>query len=176
MTGRHFTTAVTLLVLCGLLVVGAVVGVKTMLSPIPGSDATAGAAPSPTCTTTNVKKGQRLRSRQVTVSVFNAGTTVGLAQSTLRALHRRGFRRGETGNAPSSAKVRFVQVWTTEKNDATARLVARQFGRHTLVKVTRKNLGEGVDVVVGDSFRGLKKAPLHITVRTRQQVCLPTGS
>jgi hypothetical protein len=175
MTGRHLTTAVTLLVLCGLLLLGGVVGVKTMLSPIPGNQPAAGGSPSPTCSTANVKKGQRIRSRQVMVSVFNAGTTVGLADQTLHRLAKRGFRAGDHGNAPSNVKVRFVQVWTTKKHDATARLVALQFGRKTRVKVTRTNLGQGVAVVVGNDFKGFKKAPRSITVRTRQQVCLPTG-
>lgn len=174
MTGRHLTTAVTLLVLCGLLLLGGVVGVKTMLSPIPGSQPTAGGSPSPTCSTESLKKGQRIRSRQVMVSVFNAGTTVGLADQTLNRLGKRGFRKGDAGNAPDSAKVRFVQVWTAKKHDATAKLVAMQFGRKTRIKVTRTDLGQGVDVVVGNDFKGFKKAPRSITVHTRQQVCLPT--
>lgn len=175
MTGRHLTTAITLLVLCGLLLLGGVVGVKTMLAPVPGSQPSAAGSPSPTCSTENVKKGQRIRSRQVMVSVFNAGTTVGLADRTLNHLGRRGFRKGDAGNAPNSAKVRFVQVWTANKHDPTAKLVALQFGRKTRIKVTRTNLGQGVDVVVGNDFKGFKKAPRSITVKTRQRVCLPTG-
>lgn len=176
MTGRHLTTAVTLLVLCGILVVGAVVGFRTMFSPIPGGGPFAHASPSPTCTVKSVNKGQRIRSRQVMVSVFNAGTQAGLADKTLHALERRGFRTGQTGNAPRKVKVRFVQVWTTKKKDATAMLVARQFGHHALIKVSKTDLGEGVDVVVGNDFRGLKKAPRALTVHTRQQVCVPIGS
>ncbi len=176
MTSRHLTTAATLLVLVGILVLGAVVGVKAMFEPVPAGDASASVSPSPTCTTQDVKKGHKIRSKQVAVSVFNAGTRARLAERTLTGLGKRGFKRGEAGNAPGTAKVRAVQVWTTTKEDAAAKLVARQFGRKTKVKVTDTDLGPGVDVLVGNAFRGLVKAPHSLTVRTSQQVCLPTGS
>ncbi len=171
MTGRHLTTAVTLLVLCGLLLIAAVVGAKALLSPFPGSSAAPSAAASPSCTVKSVRKGQKILARQVVVSVFNAGNRPGLADLTLNRLHRRGFQRGTTGNI--TAMVRFVQVWTTHKQDPTATLVARQFGPGTLVRVTKQNLGPGIAVVVGNDFNGLQKAPSTITAHTRQQVCLP---
>ena len=177
MTGRHFTTAVTLLVLLGILALGAVFGVKTMFKPIEGSaGAAASASPSPTCAAENLKKGQRIHSRQIEVSVYNAGTRPGLAGKTMRSLVRRGFKRGATGNAPSSAKLRFVQVWTTKKHDPAAKLVALQFGTNTLIRVTKTDLGPGIEVLVGNDFRGLKKAPRSSPVKKRQQVCLPATS
>jgi hypothetical protein len=62
-------------------------------------------------------------------------------------------------------------VWTTEKRDAAARLVALQFGRKTKVVVVRKDLSDGVDIVLGNDFRGLVKAARSVRVATRQQVC-----
>ena len=170
MARRHLTTAITLLVLLGILTLGLVVGMKTLFAPLPESK-DAAAAPSPTCSTEQVKKGERLRSKQVVVSVYNAGTRSGLAGKTLHALARRGFKKGEVGNAPRRADPKFVQVWTTEKRDAAARLVALQFGRRTVVKVVKKDLSDGVDIILGNDFRGLAKADRSIRVNTRQQVC-----
>ncbi len=110
------------------------------------------------------------------VSVFNAGSRAGLAESTLNGLAKRGFRRGEAGNAPANAKLRFVQVWTTRKHDAAAKLVARQFGKKTLLRVVTTDLGPGIDVLVGNDFRGLKKAPRALTVQRKQTFCPPYGS
>ena len=176
MTRRHVTTAVTMLVLLGLLVVGFVVGAKALFAPIPGGSLAATPSPSPSCFARNLSKGQKIRSRQVEVSVFNAGSKAGLADQTLAALGKRGFRTGEAGNAPSPVMVRSVQVWTTKKQDVAARLVALQFGARTIVRRTDADLGRGVDVVIGDRFRRLVPAPEKIIVRKRQQVCVPTTS
>jgi hypothetical protein len=174
MSGRHLTTAVTMLVLCGVLVLGLVIGVQTLFAPLPDGDGTASASPS--CSTENLQKGERIRSEQVLVSVFNAGTRGGLADQTLNALARRGFKRGELGNAPADAQVRFAQVWTTKKHDAAAVLVARQLDRKVRIRVTDEDLGEGVDVVVGNGFAGLVKAKRSMVVRTGQTTCLPEVS
>lgn len=168
------TTGVTLLVLLGILAIGLVVGARTLFSPLPGSDPTASV--SPTCTTTTVKKGQRVFARQVQVSVFNAGTRSGLAGDTLAALARRGFKKGRTGNAPEGSKVKVAQVWTSQRNDTAARLVARQFGAKIKVFLKDGNLGPGVDVVVGDRFDKLAKATKSVVARRASSVCVPTGS
>jgi hypothetical protein len=172
MTGRHLTTAVTLAVLCVVLVVGLVVGVNKLFAPLPEDPLAVAPEPSPTCQPTSVEKGERLHSRAVVVSVFNAGTRAGLADQTLAALTRRGFKEGEVGNAPADTRVRFARVWTTAENDAAARLVARQLGRKVRVVVGKEDLGEGVDVLVGNGFAGLVKAPRWIAVRKTQQVCV----
>jgi hypothetical protein len=169
---RHLTTGITLLVLVGILVVGAVLGSKSLFAPLPDSGQAAG-SPSPTCTTQTVKKGQRIRSTQVQVSVFNGGTRSGLADETLKSLVKRGFTAGDTGNAPSDTKVRRVRVFTTTSNDLSATLVARQFGRSTKVVVTDTDLGPGVDVVVGNKFDKLAKARHVIAVRKSSSVCVP---
>ena len=172
MARRHLTTAVTLLVLVGILVLGVLIGVKTLLAPLPGSDK-ATAAPSPTCSPKTVKKGQRIRSSQVQVSVFNGGTRSGLADETMRQLERRGFSPGDVGNAPTDAKVGRVRVLTTEKNDMAAALVARQFGRSTRVVVTTTDLGPGIDVIVGNKFGKLAKAKRVLVAKASSSVCVP---
>lgn len=170
MSGRHVTTGVTLLVLLGILVAGGLYGLDALFKPLPGDSSGKAAG----CSTTSIKKGQRIRAHQVQVSVFNAGTRSGLADETLGALRARGFRKGEAGNAPSGAKVKRVQVWTTQRNDAAARLVAQQFGRATKVRFVDTDLGPGVDVVVGNRFGKLVKAKRVLVVKKPAAACLPT--
>ncbi len=172
MRGRHITTGITLVVLLGILAVGAVIGAKSLFAPIDNNTA----SPSPTCTPKAVKKGQRIHPHQVQVSVFNAGTHAGLAQRTMSKLVKRGFRRGEVGNAPSSAHVKRAQVWTRLHHDPAAALVARQLGKGTAVEVKHANLGPGVDVVIGDDFSTLAKAPKVVVAKRSSSVCTPVKS
>ncbi len=172
---RQITTAVTMIVLCGVLVVAAVAGWRALFADLPG-DETASDEPSPSCTTEQVDPGQRIRSVQVTVSVYNGGTRSGLADETLSALRKRGFKAGDVGNAPSDTNVKRVAVWSTEENDVEARLVARQFGKKVAVTFSDVDLGPGVDVIVGNKFRGLTKAKRSIKVKAPQDVCIPSES
>ncbi len=172
MTGRHLTTAITMVVLVGILVLGAVVGFNSLFAPLPGREATPAAEPSPSCSETPPKKGQRLRSRQVRVNVFNAGTRGGLAGGTVDAFRARGFRGGEIGNAPEGTKVKRVQVWIQKGEEDAGRLVARQIGKKARAMTGKPDLAPGVDVVVGNNFRSLVKAPRSIAVKTPQIVCV----
>ena len=166
---RRLSTALTLTALVVVLVIGAIVGLKTLFAPI--SDDTDG-GPAPVCTPTQVAAGKRIQAKDVTVSVFNAGNRSGLASQTLDALASRGFEAGDAGNAPDGTRVRSVQVWTTEEDDDAARLVARQFGRKTAVRLG-DDLGVGVDVIVGSAFKGLvDDAPTSILSRSSQEVCV----
>jgi hypothetical protein len=171
MRRRHLTTAITLLVLLCLLAIGAVVGVKTLFAPVDDT----GTAKAPTCVTRSVKKGQRLTSAQVQVSVFNAGTRAGYAGSTMSMLTKRGFKKGTVGNAPEGSRVKVAQVWVDSAADVTAaRLVARQLGPAIKVKTGRTSLGPGIDVVIGDGFDKLAKAKRVIVASRTSSVCLPT--
>lgn len=170
MRGSHLTTGVTLLVLTGILVAGALYGVKSLFAPLP--DVTT-VDDSPSCVRTTVKKGQRVTSRQVLVSVYNAGSRAGLADQTSASLTQRGFRKGDVGNAPENARVRVAEVWTTGAPDTAARLVARQFGRGIVVRRVRVDLGPGIDVVVGNGFRRLTKAPTVAVAQRASAVCVP---
>lgn len=171
--GRHITTAVTLLVLTGILVLGAVWGWKALFAEIPDREPVR-AEPSPSCSVQRLEPGQKVAARQIRVSVFNAGTRSGLAGDTLRALVGRGFLAGDAGNAPSDADVRTVEVWSTTENDPRARLVALQFGKKVQVRFSDEDLGPGIDVVVGDRFRALVRAPRSLVVRKPQEVCVST--
>ena len=173
MADRRATAAVTVAVLCGLMLFGIVVGTKALFAPLPDNGSTTEPTPTPTCVTQRVDAGKRVRPKDVTVSVFNGSHRNGLAGETLAELGDRGFRAGEAGNAPEGTGVRFVQVWTTEEDDAAAKLVALQFGPRTIVKVA-EDLGAGIDVVVGPEFGSLaENAPRFIRTRDSTEVCVP---
>jgi hypothetical protein len=173
MARRQITTAVTLVVLCAILVIALVVGAKSLFAPVPGSG---GSASPSACASKTVSAGKRIQSSQVQVSVFNGGDRSGLASSTLHALRKRGFKAGTTGNAPSDAKVRRVQVWSTKKNDVEATLVAHQFGPRLKVTFSDTDLGPGVDVIVGNRFHGLIEAKKSIKSPKTQDICLPADN
>lgn len=168
---RELTTTVTMLALIGIVVLAAVWGWRALFAELPEPAVTAD--PSTTCTTEQLDRGQRIRAKQVRVSVFNGGTRSGLAGGTLESLQRRGFAAGDVGNAPADVDVRRVEVWSTVEEDPRARLVARQFGKKVRVRFSDEDLGPGIDVVVGDRFDGLVKAPRSLKVREDQAVCVP---
>ena len=172
--GRHVTTGVTLVVLVALLGTGLLLGVRALTAPV---EPAGKAAPSPTasCDQAAVKKGQRVTSRQVRVSVYNAGSRSGLADETMAGLVKRGFTKGEIGNAPDGSKVVRAQVWTTRLPDPAARLVALQLGRAIKVEVKDSDLGPGVDVVVGNAFGRLAKAPRFVVAKRSASICSDGG-
>jgi len=165
---RRVSTVVTLTALVVVLVIAAIVGMRALFEPLPEDT---GIVTTPSCTPTVVDEGKRVKSDQVIVSVFNAGNRSGLASQTMARLSARGFKPGDTGNAPEGTAVKVVQVWTTEEDDPAAQLVARQFGPKTVVRVG-EDLGIGVDVVVGSSYRGMVKAPRSIKVNQEHEVCV----
>jgi hypothetical protein len=166
---RSVLSAVTLTVLVGLLVVGAVVGYKALVAPVP--DAKGETGRSHPCRH-RIAKGDLVRSKDVTVSVYNAGSRTGLAGQTLDQLAARGFIKGRAGNAPNKyASVRYVRVLAPTRNDPVAKLVALQFGPRTLVQAVTRNQGSGVEVVVGDAFVGLAKAPTKLRAATPGSGC-----
>lgn len=172
MTNRHIVSAVTLVVLVGVLVVGAWVGWRTLSAPLPsGDDDEAQSVSGPKCDN-GVRRGDVVRPRDVTVSVYNAGSRSGLAGQTQSELEARGFISGDVGNAPEDmAGVQFVRILATSKSDPAARLVALQFGPNTLIEPVKEDLGPGVEVIVGDDFLGLVEAPDKIKAEVAGSGC-----
>ena len=169
MSARKVTTGITLLVLLVVLGGMAVYGVRSALAPLPGGSATK----DPTCSDTEKEIKQFLKRSEVQVSVFNAGTRDGLAGTTLEKIEEAGFKAGNAGNAPRTAEVRRAVVWTTTPNDPSAKLVALALGGRTAVEVTETDLGPGVDVLVGNKFKGLdKKAPVRIRLAKPIETCI----
>jgi len=170
-TGRRLTTGITLVVLLIVLAGMAVYGVKSALAPLPGASSS-----KKQCSSSEKEVKQFLKRGEVQVSVFNAGTRSGLAGQTLDSMEAAGFVAGNAGNAPRSAQVRRAVVWTTQTDDSSARLVASALGRGTRIEVTRTDLGPGVDVLVGNKFRGLAKhAPVQIKLPRPVETCVQVG-
>ena len=166
MRGRHAMTSITLLVLLGLLLAGAYLGWRSLSAPLADGEDN-----EPRCRE-GVQRGDRLVTEDVTVSVYNAGNRAGLAGRTQEELVARGFIAGDLGNAPEGlGQVRVVRVLAASRQDPAALLVARQFGKNTFVQVSDDTLGAGVDVVVGDDYVGVVKAPSRITARAAGSGC-----
>jgi len=163
-------TATTMVVLLMILLIGALIGWHTLTAPFPsGSDSSSSVQQQ--CVK-GLKRGQVVHSNEVTVSVYNAGTRSGLAGTTLQQLLSRGFIPGDVGNAPGNLSgVHFVRVLSPTRADPAARLVAVQFGPHTALQVSHADLGPGVEVIVGDRFVGLKKAPKQLRARASGSGC-----
>ena len=169
MSGRKITTAVTMLALLLVLIGMAVFGYQQLTAPLPDRSSA-----KEKCTGAEKEVQGFLRRNQVQVSVFNAGNREGFAGSTLEKFVDAGFRAGNAGNAPKSAKVRRAVVWTTEEGDQSAQLVAKSLGRRTKIKITKTDLGPGIDVIVGNKFNGLNhKAPRRIRLADPVEKCVP---
>lgn len=99
------STIITLTLLALITAGAAVVGLNALFQPFPGEDdpviSDPDSTPSATCEEDPAKEGKAVHARDVTVNVFNAGSTAGLASTTLMTLGERGFQIGVAGNAPS---------------------------------------------------------------------------
>ena len=169
MSGRKITTAVTLVALLLVLVGMAAYGYEQLTAPLPNRPTA-----EETCTGAEKEVQGFLKRGQVQVSVFNAGSREGFAGSTLEKFVVAGYRAGNSGNAPKSAEVRRAQVWTTDQDDSAAKLVATPLGPRPKIEVTETDLGPGIDVIVGNKFKGLhRKAPKRIRLADPVEKCVP---
>lgn len=164
---RSVVSGVTLLVLCGILVLGAMWGWNALF-PDPET-ATETPAAAPTCTPTPGEP-QVVRTRDVVVSVYNAGDRAGQAGRVLDQLEGRGFRAGALGNAPEGEQVRRARVIAPDVDDPAARLVARHLGRRVQV-VQGDRLGPGVTVLVGNRLNTLPRASRTLEIPVDDEGC-----
>jgi hypothetical protein len=167
-SGRKLTTAVTLVVLIVVLIGMAAFGYNQLTAPLPELPSA-----EEKCTGAEKEVQGFLKRKQVQVSVFNAGNREGFAGSTLEKIVDAGFRAGNAGNAPKSAQIRRAVVWTTEEDDSAAKLVAASLGRRTKIEITETDLGPGVDVIVGNKFKGIRKSPKKIRLADPVEKCVP---
>ncbi|MCW2769568.1 MAG: hypothetical protein JWR27_1001 [Aeromicrobium sp.] len=162
------TRALTLALSAVVFVAGGLIGFRLLTA----SADTAPAAP--TCTPKVVAKGDPLASNLVTVNVFNASARSGLANRVLINLQANGFLNGQIGNSTSKAKPRRVAILTKDRNDPRVRLVAAQFRDPITYAEPDVTVKDGVVVVVGDDYSGLKKkASTRIKATTDISVCEP---
>lgn len=159
-------SAVTLVVLAAVLALGAVWGWSSLTAPFPGR------IPTPTCVDTTVEQDERVRARQVTVSVLNAGTREGLAGRTMRLFTDQGFNEGDSDNAPEDAEVAVAVVWTREPTSPAVRLVLSRLPEGTEI-VRRDAPWVGVVVVVGDGFEELRPGRKFSVAAEDTEICSP---
>lgn len=160
-------SALTLAVLTALMLVAAVWGWQAATKPLPSSK------PAPLCTDVTVLTGKQVFRDQVAVSVYNGSDRSGLASATMEQLEERGFVGADSGNAP--AKVDGVEIWSDEPRNAAVRLVARQFKGARVV--SGEELGRGIVVVVGESFKRLRKKEVEsVTAVESSTFCSPPES
>lgn len=155
----------TLVALGAVLLVAALWGWSAISEPFPKE------AKSPVCVDREFGKGDPVTRRDVTVSVLNAGTRVGLAGLTMDLLAEAGFHQGSEGNTLGKRRVDQVEIWTEEPGNPAVKLVASHFG--TVDVVRRPAPQPGVLVVVGDGFDDLVAGRRSITARSNVSVCGP---
>jgi hypothetical protein len=160
----HLRSALTLLVLAALLLVGGAWGWSALREPFPQQKDSSG------CVTAQIDKGGRLSAAQVTVSVYNASGRDGLAQQTMSALAEQGFTEGAIGNAPEGVVVPFAQVWSKSPKDPAVRLVLSRLGPQAHV-APKKLKAPGVVVVVGNLFQKPVKGLPSVKVHRITEVC-----
>jgi hypothetical protein len=159
-----------MLALVVVLVVMGVWGLHAATRPLDRSDA---ATASPTCSPAETTHRSYVRSSQVTVSVYNAGSRQGFAALTLQRFESRGFRPGAVGNAPARFKTRTALVLAPRRNDPAATLVARTLGKSVPVKVAdTTGLGPGINVIVGSRMRHLAHAPRRLRLPKPVTTCV----
>jgi hypothetical protein len=157
----------TLAVLGGLLLAAGVWGWSAVTEPFPDK------ADPPICVDRPYGEGDKLVRREVTVSVWNAGSRNGLAGLTMELLIDAGFGEGREANAPRGTKVARAQIWTDlgAKHPAV-RLVRSHFKPKPKV-VGSDGDAPGVLVVVGDRFQELTKGRRQVPVKGSIEVCGP---
>ena len=164
MLGRIFRavrTPFTLLVLLGVLCYGAWWGYSNVIREVPP-------APPAPCVEQKLPKN-RLKSSQVTVSVFNGGDKRGLAGDVGRSLRERGFKVQTTTNTLQKVQETVI-VGAGTKNPEV--LLVKRFFKDAQVKADKRVDGS-VDVLVGNRYGGFnKKAKTTYTVKT-SKACLP---
>lgn len=168
----NLRTPVTLFVLVMVLLGAAYYGWQTVISPATEDDKTTASKRKPACDDVEqFRKGQVIRSDDVLVNVYNAGSIEGLAGDTLDKLKRRGFGAGVADNAPAGLSATNVTIITRSRNSPPVRLVAKQFNGHVQY-VAGRPLEPGVDVVVGDDFAGIdSSAATKLRVTEAVETC-----
>ncbi|MDN5762759.1 MAG: LytR C-terminal domain-containing protein [Microlunatus sp.] len=166
MIGRVFRivrTPLTLLILLGILCYGAWWGYTKVIAPVPDP-------PPPACTEQSLPDS-KLKSSQVSVSVYNGGDRRGLAGDVGRALRGKGFRVLKTSNTGENIKETVI-VGANAKNPEV--ILVKGFFKDSTVRADKRTDGT-VDVLVGNKYGGFnKKAKTTIKVKGAT-ACLPAS-
>jgi hypothetical protein len=128
----------------------------------------------PGCKDKVIAAGSPIDSNVVTINVFNASARSGLANRAKLDLQKNGFRGGQIGNSQSATKPRRVAILTNDPADPRVALVAAQFKDKVDYAAPDISVDDGVIVVVGDDYRGVKTdATTSTTSPKALTVCVP---
>jgi hypothetical protein len=153
---RPMWLVVLLIVVGVLVVVGIGYGVISLIRGSSGTDAADESTPLPSpCQTELVPAGDVLPvPADVTVNVYNATGTSGLASKTATALEDSGFKVAKVANDPVGKPITGVaQIRFGPKGREEAELLLVYVPGAQLVTLDRK--GKKVDLATGDGFTGL---------------------
>lgn len=148
---------IPLLAVVAVLVVGGLIfGLVSLVRGSGDESAAAGEESTPApCATEMVPVGETLPPpEKVTVNVYNATSTSGLASKTASALEKDGFAIGKVANDPVGRTITGVgQIRYGPKAVKRAQLLAYYVPGAEMVELTRKGLK--VDLAMGNSFEGI---------------------
>ncbi|MDR2896346.1 MAG: LytR C-terminal domain-containing protein [Propionibacteriaceae bacterium] len=160
--GRLISTPLTLLILVGLLVAGAIWGYKAVTAAVP-------VAPPPSCVPQPMTD---LATSAVTVNVLNGGDIRGLANSVSEQLKAGGFMVATVGN--TEERVLGTVIVGAVADDPEVQLVAAWFTNPEIRADGRPN--HTVDVLLGneyDTTAGMNPTPPASIQVPSGEVCLP---
>lgn len=147
---------------------GLVFGIKLLGAPV---DST---ADGPTCESRTVAPGEKITTNLVKVNVYNASQRSGLANRVNINLQRKGFLGGKIGNNDWDVTTKTVTILVDDRDDPQVKLVAAQFKDDVQYAPPPASLGDGVTLIVGDDYKGLKDKALREVESDRSlQFCLP---
>jgi hypothetical protein len=150
---RPMWLMVVLIVVGVLVVVGVVYGIVSLIRGGSDGGSSEASSPSPSpCVTTLVAASEVLpKPAKVTVNVYNATTTSGLASKTATAIEKRGFTVVDVANDPVGKPITGVaQIRYGPKGAEEAQLLLLYVPGAEMVALDRK--GRKVDLAVGDGF------------------------
>ncbi len=166
---RNAKQALTMTALIAVFVGGTFWGIQLLTAQADTVDTTVA-----TCKDHTVKTGEKVTTNLVSVNVLNSSQKSGLANRVQINMQRNGFLAGKIGNSPKDVKVKAVTIITDDRKSSPVRLVAKQFKNDVdFVKPTAP-LDDGVTIVIGDGFDGLKKkAARSVKANEDLTVCVP---
>jgi len=151
----------------GVFVAGSGLGVK-LLTAEPEA-----VAEEPACEVRQIAQGEELSSNLVMVHVYNASKRAGLANRVKINLERRGFLGGVAQNNPGKLTPKNVAVLTDDPQDPRVRLVAAQFKGKVARRPADFPTEDGITVLIGSDYQGLKKANTKLKANRALEVCVP---
>ncbi|GAA3537395.1 hypothetical protein AFL01nite_12080 [Aeromicrobium flavum] len=126
-----------------------------------------------TCEIKKVARGEVLSSNLVMVHVYNSSKRAGIANRVKINLERRGFLGGVAKNNPGRVKVKNVTVLAPDPDDPRVKLVAQQFKGKVAKAAPDFETEDGISVLIGPDYKGLKKAKTKVKASRDVSVCVP---